>query len=406
MLEQRLLKNLGFLTLLNGVNLITPIIIIPFLLRAIGSENYGKIIYFQSVLFYFSLLIGFGFNLIATKEISINRDDKQKLSIIVNTVFFSKGIIFFLSFFSILITIHFLNLSTTIKLLVIFSMWSCLQEFLLGDWYFQGIEKMKMITIVSFISKVISTLLIVLFVKKATDFLLVPLFYLISTIIACFYGLYIIYFRDGIRFIYIPLSLIFNFYKESAPIFISKLSQLYIRANKVLIGIFLGNTEVAYFDIAEKILSLCKIPLTLYNQAIFPNFIKEKNLRTIFTSLKIFIVFHIILIFLIIIESKELISFLAKDLNSPTTNLSLTILLLILIPFTINVFLGNFILFGLGYQKEYALTIIIAGVSYIVGVVLLYFFNAWSLSNIAYTVLAAELTCTILTLSFYLKIKF
>ena len=64
--------------------MLIPLLSYPYLIRVLGKETYGIIIFAQAIVGYFVILIGFGFNISATKEISINRDDKKKVSEIVS----------------------------------------------------------------------------------------------------------------------------------------------------------------------------------------------------------------------------------------------------------------------------------------------------------------------------------
>lgn len=70
-----------------------------------------------------------------------------------------------------------------------------------------------------------------------------------------------------------------NFYfKEALPLFVSSLSiRIYQNANKIVVGSFLGMSEVAIFDLGEKLVSLIKIPVSLIAQAVFPKISRERS---------------------------------------------------------------------------------------------------------------------------------
>ena len=93
-----ILQNLSYISVLHLFNMLIPLLSYPYLIRVLGKETYGIIIFAQAIVGYFVILIGFGFNISATKEISINRDDKKKVSEIVSSVLIIKGIL--LVFFS------------------------------------------------------------------------------------------------------------------------------------------------------------------------------------------------------------------------------------------------------------------------------------------------------------------
>lgn len=69
-------------------------------------------------------------------------------------------------------------------------------------------------------------------------------------------------------------------YKESFPLFVSGLStQIYVNVNKLVIGSFLGMSEVSIYDMADKVLHLMKLPISMMAQTVFPKISRERNIR-------------------------------------------------------------------------------------------------------------------------------
>lgn len=73
-----LVENFGYLTLLQICNLLIPLITYPYLINTLGKDLYGVIIYSQAIVSYLSIFVNWGFNISATKSISINRDNPKK----------------------------------------------------------------------------------------------------------------------------------------------------------------------------------------------------------------------------------------------------------------------------------------------------------------------------------------
>ena len=74
---KRQIINFFYLSCIQTVNLISPLVILPFLIIKFGIEGYGSIAFAQAISFYVSTLINFGFNVSGTKKISEFRDDKK-----------------------------------------------------------------------------------------------------------------------------------------------------------------------------------------------------------------------------------------------------------------------------------------------------------------------------------------
>jgi PST family polysaccharide transporter len=85
-----LAKNIGYLSMIQVVNILIPLIIYPYLILTLGKEVFGLTVFVQTVISYLIILVNFGFNLSATREISIHRSNTIKLSEIVSSVFIIK----------------------------------------------------------------------------------------------------------------------------------------------------------------------------------------------------------------------------------------------------------------------------------------------------------------------------
>ena len=86
---------------------ILPLITFPYLIRVLGIEKFGLIMFAQATMYYFEILIDFGFNLSATREVALNSKKPNKLNEIISAVFSIK---FILLLFASLILVVIINL--------------------------------------------------------------------------------------------------------------------------------------------------------------------------------------------------------------------------------------------------------------------------------------------------------
>jgi O-antigen/teichoic acid export membrane protein len=397
-----LVSNFSYLVVLQAVTLLVPIITLPHLFRVLGDTTWGVVLFAQSIALYLGILVSFGFSISATKDISIHRDNHSKLSEIVSSVFILKAGLFIISLLIVSILIFTIPFFKDYKLLFFLSMWFCLYEFIFPIWYFQGLEKMKYITFINLGSRCIFLILIFVLIKEESDYLLVPIINGIGSLFSGLMGMIIIFKKDKIKFFIPKISVLAYYFKDSLPIFISNLSQLYIKMNKIIIGAFIGLDSVAYYDVAEKITNLMKTPISLISQTVFPKIVKDKNLSFIQKILKINLVIQIVLL-LIVMATAPFIVRLISGKDIPVAVTSLIILSLTVIPVVINNAFAVQTLLAFGFKKYFARSIIGSGIVYAVFILNMYIFNIWYLYGICFAVLIAELATSLLSIYYVRK---
>jgi O-antigen/teichoic acid export membrane protein len=281
-------------------------------------------------------------------------------------------------------------------------MWFCMYEFIFPIWYFQGLEKMKYITFINLGSRCIFLILIFVLIKEESDYLLVPIINGIGSLFSGLMGMIIIFKKDKIKFFIPKISVLIYYFKESLPIFVSNLSQLYIKMNKIIIGAFIGLDSVAYYDVAEKITNLMKTPISLISQTVFPKIVKDKNLSFIQKILKINLAIQTVLL-LIVIATAPFIVRLISGKDIPVAVTSLIILSLTVIPVAINNAFAVQTLLAFGFKKYFARSIIGSGIVYALLILNMYIFNVWHLYGICFAVLIAELATSLLSIYYVRK---
>lgn len=391
-----LIENFSYLSALQIFNMILPLMTYPYLIRVLGKDVYGTVAYAQAIIGYLGILISFGFDLSAIKEISINRNNPKKLSEITNSVVILKGFLFIISSVILVVLVELIPEAKDYKLLFYVTMFMTLNTVIYPNWYFQGIEQMKYITYINLISRLIAVPLIFIIIRSSTDFIYLPIANGIGAIVGGIISLYIIYYKHKLKF-YIPsiLSMIIYF-KESVPIFISSLSiKIYVSSNKVIIGSFLSMTEVAYYDLAEKIVGLLRTPQGIFSQTIYPKINNEKNIGFVKKIFWLSLLFNLALFIGTVIFAKYIVTILGGD------QMLQSIWVVSILAFTVPIvamsnILGLQILIPWGYSKVFSKVIILSGIVYLIQLSIVWtFFNL----NI-YTISAITVTTEVFVTSY------
>ena len=146
------------------------------------------------------------------------------------------------------------------------------------SWFFQGIQKMKIITVVNATAKLIFAFLVVIYVASPEDYLLVPMFNSSGFIIAGVSGL--IYATTQVTFVKPKLKNIKALLKESAPVLLSSIATtLYTSSNVLILGFLTNNTITGVYASFEKIILAFKGVYGPIYQAMFPWLSVKNNIN-------------------------------------------------------------------------------------------------------------------------------
>jgi PST family polysaccharide transporter len=353
---------------LQVANYIFPLITLPYLVRVLGPEKFGLISFAQAFIGYFVILTDYGFNLSATREIAIYREDKERISEIFSSVMVIKFFLFLLSLgimSAIIFTFEKFRQDWEIYYLT-FGM--VLGQVLFPVWLFQGMERMKYITFLNILAKLIFTIAIFVFVRKVGDYLYVPLLNSLGFIVAGILALWIVFKDFGIGFRMPSWEGIKHQLKEGFPLFLSIASiPLFNDTNIVILGIFTTNIEVAIYTLAVRIIGILIASQVPIVNTIFPWVSRElkNNTSNAILKLKIIKKWGIILYFIILtilgISSIWLIPLIFGHSFERSIYPFLIMLYVPLIVFIANIY-GNQILINLGKNKLYSMVLISTGI--------------------------------------------
>ena len=269
--KKRLLSNFFSLSILQGSSYILPLITFPYLVRVLGPEKFGLLGFAGATVAYFTLLISFGFNLSAARQISIHRGDKDKIGQIFSAIISIQLIFFLLSLALLSILIFSFEKFSQDWYVYYLIFASVLGTMMFPLWFYQGMERMKYITYLNLLSKLVYTVSIFIFIQQEDDFYFVPL---ISSLLAFITGLisiWIIYNTFQIRYRLPSISNLSYQLKEGWHIFISSVAiNLYTTSTTFILGLFTNNTIVGYYTAGEKLVKAVQGLNQPISQTIYP----------------------------------------------------------------------------------------------------------------------------------------
>ena len=367
------IKNFGYLSALQLFTLFIPIIIYPYLIRVIGKEIWGEIVFAQVIISYASLFINFGFDVSATRDVSVNRDNPIELSKIVSSVFITKLFFGLISTLSVILLINFIPFFSYHKLLYLYTFIFCLGDIFFPIYFFLGIEKMKYITFINLFTKLLFLLFVLIFVKDKSDYILVPLFNGLGAAIGGIIAMVIAIKIYNIKILLVSIAILKSRINTSVNYFITDLSiVLKDRVNLLVIGTFIGFTEVAYYDLGTKIVHIAQTPFSIINRVLLPSFAKEFSRRKLILSVWIFTTVSFLIALLLIIFSDVIVIILGGGQMLPASNI--IYIYAIVIPLACISSIYGIGLASQGVSKNYMLSDLYSFIVYLIAVLSLYVF--------------------------------
>lgn len=393
-----LFSSIFYLSILQGLNYILPFISLPFLFSKLGAENYGLIAFAYSVSLFLNVLVDFGFDLSATREISIHRDEKSSIDLIFSATLVSKIILLFIAFLILIILVvsleKFRSHSVVFFLMFMVVVGNCLSSL----WYFQGIEKMKHVTIISGLAKILSFVPMFFVIRSSDDLYYASLLYGLGYFISGILSLYIIFSFFNVKFILPTFCKIRLTMKNSIHFFISRFTvSFYTTCNTIIVGLVSGNETTAFFNIAEKVYQAFASLINPLTQGLYPYMSKHRNI-TLFKKILVFsVISSLLIVILIFWQAPGILEILFSSTSTMAIN-TLRILILGGLALVPSYLLGYPFLGALGYSRFTNNTVVIVGVTHLLGLGVFFYSGNLTITTIAFMVIFSEYYALILRL--------
>ncbi len=268
---KRLLSNFFSLSVLQGLNYLFPLITMPYLTRVLGMDKYGLVSYAAVIISYFQMVTDYGFNLSATKDISVNRNDDKKVSEIFSSVMTIKIGLLVVCFALMSLIVEIFGKLRVYDTVYFLTFLGVIGNVLFPVWFYQGIEKMKYITYFNFVSRLAATGLVFIIIKTENDFMKLVLLNSVISVIMGVVSLCVVLKVYKVKYVRPGLNALKENIKEGWYIFISSFSiNIYISSNVLILGIFGNNTVVGYYTVVEKLITAVRSLVGIVFQTTYP----------------------------------------------------------------------------------------------------------------------------------------
>lgn len=262
------------LSSINVLNIIIPIITMPYLSRVLTPSGYGVFLLFSSIYIFMFILVDYSSNIYAVREIAgvIDKNKEQDIYTNIQSVrFFFSVISFFLGVIYIITT---QSNSITFPFLVLNIFIAIVGYYLTAPWYHQGKQDMMILAVSSFVARALQLIVIFYLVTSVNDIKIAvistSLVFFITGMLSYFYRRY----RKGIKerikvkTIYSNLKAGFNsFIGDFAP-------NLYSNLPPLLIGLFTSPALFANYSLSMRLVNIAGSFQLMLAKAIYPSVVK------------------------------------------------------------------------------------------------------------------------------------
>lgn len=339
-------------------------LLLYFLPRYLGPEDFGRLYLALSIKMILGLLIDFGGNYLIPKEVARS---KKKGKIILSSYIMFRAVLWVLSIGLILLFSNLLGYSQHVHLLililVIAKLWEGGSSAL--NAYFEGLEKMEYPSIGKIVEKVFVAIFAIGALLLGADSIGVAVVMTIGALL----NLIVIYWYSRrvvrIRFNFDPK--IFSLLRSGMPFFLFSLfSVIYYRIDAVMLASFTSDEVTGWYGGAFRFFDIVMVLPLLYKTAIFPVFSKLWDNKegvlesTVGHSMRLMIILGIPVAALIYIFAEPIIQFF-MGLEGYASSIIILQIFALSIPFIyIDIILGSALMGAANKQKAWAVTGLIA----------------------------------------------
>jgi len=379
---RKIFFNIANFTFFQLTNYLVPLITIPYIVRIIGAGKFGVISFVQAVIYYFLIIVDYGFDISGTQKIAQNRDSQSELNKIYSTIMWIKLVLMIASMFVLYLSYLLFDKVQQYYLVYLFTFGMIPAQTLLSVWFFTGMEEMKYLNYTNLIARLGYLAGILLLITNQEDFYLIPAINSSALFIAGIISIWFVYHKFNIRYHQPSIFDIKQAFKEGWHVFISNFSiNLYRNSNIFILGLLAPEVIVGFYSAGEKIVKILQSIFTPITRVLYP-YISRKKVESPEKGIKVirFLIFFIsiatgiILLFLIVFTEPLTMLILGEEFTPSILVIRICSIALLFGP--VNYIIGIIFMLNFNLKMEFTKSVITSGIfSVIFCFILSYFFD-------------------------------
>lgn len=260
------------LGVLQVANYLIPFLLLPVISRILGASLFGSVSYAQNIVTYLTLLVNFGFEYSATRQIALAGEDKEQKRRIFWAVLTVKSILLLVSFVILACLPLCIDRVATDPRLYVYAALVNVGFVLFPSWYLQGEQQMDKMALMNFFIKLLGAAMVLAMVREASAYRLYPLLLSLAGMIVGVGALIYVIRHFQIGGYICSTESLREVVAPGWPIFLNNLfGCLYTTVNMTLLGLYATDEVVGYFSAAQRlVLALIMVVVLPVSTTVYP----------------------------------------------------------------------------------------------------------------------------------------
>lgn len=396
-----IVSNFIWLSIVQVAGFVFPLLTMPYIARVIGASGMGKVAFASAIMIWVQTFVDWGFNYTATRDVAKNREDLQQVSEVFSTVFWARCLLMVVAFFILALLVLFVPLFKENSTVIFVTFLMIPGHILFPEWFFQAVERMKYISILNVLAKLVFTIAVFIFIKEERDYILQPLFISFGFLVSGLIALYCILVKWKVRLLFPSFSKIKGVLYEGSHLFVNTLMpNLYNSFSVILLGIFSTPYVNGIYDAGKKLSTITVHLLQIISRACFPYLVRNPHKHHIFA--KVVLSITLIVIAVLFFLAPELIGlFFGAEFKDSVIVLRLTSFAMIFVMLS-NVYGANYLIVVKKDKLLRNITMTASIIGFLMAFPLVYY---WNYIGSSLTFLMSNALLGTLVFYFALKIK-
>ena len=315
------IKDIGALGILQISNQIIPLIIIPFITKRVGIENYGIIAVCLSILYGQKVFMDLGLDLFGVAWIGKYKNLIHRLNSFVWNSIYLKVSIWVISFLILIVVNYFVRMDTKLWALMLIGQTWLLGESLFLKYYYQTTDKIHFITIFSLTSKVIMLVSLIVLFKNSNSINNYLIAMSLGSIVSGLLGLLFLQYRRILKFELPNFKILKYIFLKNRELLAGRIIVYgYSHFLTFIVQFLMGYKYNGYFLICQKLVGGASSLLTPFSEVFFPSLSKEASsiepnafFKSFYQNLKILLILSSIPIVVLILFNNFILELFIRE---------------------------------------------------------------------------------------------